>query len=69
MRTIGAVILAAGGSSRFGQPKQLLSWRGETLIRRAVRAASEARCDPVIVVAGETSGTLRFQLDIRESRI
>lgn len=52
MRKIGAVVLAAGGSSRFGQPKQLLAFRGETLIRRAVRAATEAGCDPVIVVVG-----------------
>ena len=40
MRNIGAVILAAGESSRFGEPKQLLTFRGETLVGRAVRAAA-----------------------------
>ena len=69
MRNIGAVILAAGGSSRLGQPKQLLNFRGETLIRRAVRAAVEAGCDPVVVVTGEISDAIRSELDIRESRI
>ena len=53
MRNLGAVILAAGGSSRLGRPKQLLAFGGETLVRRAVRAALETGCDPVIVVVGE----------------
>ncbi len=62
MRNVGAVILAAGGSSRLGQPKQLLTFRGETLIRRVVRAATEAGCEPVLVVVGETGDALRGEL-------
>src|SRR5438093_11774404 len=46
----GAIILAAGGSSRFGQPKQLLTFRGKTLLRTIVDAACKAGCSPVIVV-------------------
>jgi molybdenum cofactor cytidylyltransferase len=69
MRSIGAVVLAAGGSSRLGEPKQLLRWRGETLIRRAVRTAAEAGCNPVVVVVGETGDEIRSQLAIRDSRI
>jgi molybdenum cofactor cytidylyltransferase len=41
MEAVGAVILAAGGSTRLGQPKQLLAHHGETLIRRAACAALE----------------------------
>jgi molybdenum cofactor cytidylyltransferase len=48
----GAVILAAGGSSRFGQPKQLLAFRGKTLVRTIIDAAHEAGCSPVVVVIG-----------------
>lgn len=62
MRNVGAVILAAGGSSRLGQPKQLLKFQDETLIRRAVRAASEAECDPILVVVGETEAAIREEL-------
>jgi molybdenum cofactor cytidylyltransferase len=62
MRNVGAVILAAGGSSRFGQPKQLLIFRGETLVRRAVRAATEAGCAPVVVVVGECGEAIRDEL-------
>jgi molybdenum cofactor cytidylyltransferase len=69
MRSVGAVILAAGGSSRLGQPKQLLTFRGETLVCRAVRAAAAAGCEPILVVVGENSEAIKLALDIRESRI
>lgn len=43
------VILAAGFSRRFGSPKQLFVYEGETLLARAVRVARGA-CDDVVVV-------------------
>ena len=49
---IGAVILAAGGANRMGQPKQLLEWRGKSLIAHAVEKALAAGCRPVVVVTG-----------------
>jgi len=49
---IAAVILAAGESSRLGKPKQLIQFRGKTLVRRVVDAASEAGCQPILVVLG-----------------
>ncbi|MGH2348660.1 MAG: nucleotidyltransferase family protein [bacterium] len=49
---IAAVILAAGPSRRMGRPKLSLLYRGEPLIRRAVRAAVESGCDEVVVVVG-----------------
>jgi len=58
MQKIGAVILAAGGSSRFGQPKQLLPFRGKTLIRTIIDAACEAGCSPVVVVIGSNGETI-----------
>lgn len=51
-QSIGAVILAAGASLRMGKPKQLLEFDGQTLVRRAVLAAQEAGCDPIVVVTG-----------------
>lgn len=62
MSNIGAVILAAGGSSRFGRPKQLLRFRGETLISRAVRAAAEAQCTPIVVVTGDAGDAIRSEI-------
>ncbi len=49
---IAAIILAAGASSRFGKPKPLLVWQGETLIHRTARLAIEADLQPIIVVCG-----------------
>jgi molybdenum cofactor cytidylyltransferase len=49
---IAAVVLAAGGSTRLGQPKQLVILGGETLLERTVRTAREASCAPVVVVLG-----------------
>jgi len=54
---IAAVILAAGESSRLGQPKQLIQFRGKTLVRCMVDAASEARCRPILVVLGNSKQT------------
>src|SRR5579863_2600502 len=49
---VAAIILAAGGSRRLGQPKQLLLSNGETLLNRAIRLAFEAGASPVIAVLG-----------------
>jgi molybdenum cofactor cytidylyltransferase len=57
---VAAVILAAGGSSRLGQPKQLIQWRDQPLIWHAVRAAE--KLDPVAVVIGEEIEKLRRAL-------
>jgi molybdenum cofactor cytidylyltransferase len=47
---VAAVVLAAGGSRRLGTPKQLVTFRGEPLVRRAAYAALGAGADPVAVV-------------------
>jgi molybdenum cofactor cytidylyltransferase len=51
-RSVGAVILAAGPSTRLGYSKQLIIHEGEPLVRRAAIAAVEAGASPVIVVLG-----------------
>jgi len=49
---IAGIILAAGGASRYGAPKQLLDWRGQPFVRRVAQTALQAGLDPVIVVTG-----------------
>ena len=49
---VPAIILAAGASSRLGQPKQLLLHEGETLLERAARLAAEAGAVPVVAILG-----------------
>lgn len=49
---IGGLLLAAGGSSRLGQPKQLVRVEGKTLIRRSAEMLAASICDPVTAVLG-----------------
>jgi len=65
---IAAVVLAAGESSRLGRPKQLVEFRGRSLIRGAVEAAREAGCSPVVVVLGAKAETVRREIDPLERR-
>ena len=60
---VGAVILAAGSSSRMGRPKQTLHFQGESLIRRAALAALGAGCRPVVVVTGANAELMKSELD------
>lgn len=47
-----AVVLAAGGSKRYGSPKQLALVEGEALLRRVVRTVQASGVDRVFVVLG-----------------
>jgi 4-nitrophenyl phosphatase len=49
---VAAVILAAGASTRFGQPKQLLDWKGVPLLAHVADVALAAGLAPVIAVLG-----------------
>lgn len=55
----GAVILAAGESSRMGTPKQLLLVDGQPLLVRAVEAALASAAWPVVVVLGAHAEKIR----------
>ena len=51
MATFGAVILAAGESSRMGFPKALLEWQGKSFLENIIDALRRARVDRIRVVA------------------
>src|ERR1041384_3944867 len=62
-RAIGIVILAAGGSRRMnGRPKQLLEFKGASLIERAALAALATRCRPVVIVTGANAEKLKDKI-------
>lgn len=56
------IVLAAGASTRLGQPKQLLRLGGQTLVRRVTRVALAAGLDPVIVVVGHAAPAVRAEV-------
>ena len=49
---VALVVLAAGGSRRLGQPKQLLRYRGATLLDATLATARAAGADQVVVALG-----------------
>jgi CTP:molybdopterin cytidylyltransferase MocA len=49
-RSVGAVILAAGSSRRYGSPKQLVVVDGMTLLEHAMQAAAAAGLQPIVAV-------------------
>ena len=49
---VALLLLAAGASTRMGRPKQLLPYRGRTLLRHAAETAVAAGCAPIVLVTG-----------------
>src|SRR4029078_1418727 len=66
---VAGVILAAGASTLFGQKKLLLNLGGESLARRAVKAALAAGLRPVVAVLGHDAGRVRGELGGLDGRI
>jgi molybdenum cofactor cytidylyltransferase len=60
--TVAAVVLAAGSSTRMGRNKLLLELDGESVVRRAVRAAVLSGVDRVVVVLGHEEARVRAEL-------
>jgi molybdenum cofactor cytidylyltransferase len=46
------IILAAGQSTRYGSPKQLLDWKGKPFVRHIAETALHSGLWPVVVVTG-----------------
>ena len=49
---VALLLLAAGASTRMGRPKQLLPYRGRTLLRHAAETALASGCAPIVLVTG-----------------
>jgi molybdenum cofactor cytidylyltransferase len=67
--SLAAIVLAAGGSQRLGQPKQLLMHGGETLLARAIRLCGEAGARPVLVVLGADHERIRTAVSASEATV
>ncbi len=63
MGKTGIIILAAGNSIRLGKPKQLLLYKGITLIEHIVSEAKQANLYPVIVITGFYRAEIAAVLD------
>jgi molybdenum cofactor cytidylyltransferase len=63
------LVLAAGGSRRLGQPKQLLPYNGATLLDHTVATARAAGFQQLIVVLGGAGDEVRARVDLSGTRI
>jgi molybdenum cofactor cytidylyltransferase len=57
-------VLAAGGSRRLGQPKQLLDWSGRPLLEWVVAAVHTWPVSPVVVVLGAHAEDILDRADL-----
>jgi molybdenum cofactor cytidylyltransferase len=55
--SVGIIILAAGSSSRLGQPKQLIIVEGKSLLKKTTEAALDSGAHPIMVVLGNQAPT------------
>jgi molybdenum cofactor cytidylyltransferase len=62
--TVGGLVLAAGGSTRFGAPKQLAELDGRPLLEHVLVAMSKAPLDRVVVVLGAHADAVRKQVPL-----
>jgi molybdenum cofactor cytidylyltransferase len=67
---ISGLILGAGASQRLGPPKQLLPFRGTTMLGWVVKQTERATgLDELIVVLGRAADEIREQVDFGAARV
>lgn len=62
--SIAGLVLAAGSSRRLGQPKQLLAYRGTTLLGATLDRVRGFGLDQLIVTLGGASPEVRTSVDL-----
>ena len=62
----GIVILAAGNSSRLGQPKQLLEYKDSTLLNNTIKEAILVPDSTIIVVTGSNTEIIENDLNFAQ---
>jgi molybdenum cofactor cytidylyltransferase len=66
---VTGLVLAAGGSSRLGRPKQLLPYGDETLLEHVVDTACSSPFDQLIVALGGSADEVRASMDLRGAEV
>jgi molybdenum cofactor cytidylyltransferase len=66
---VTGLVLAAGGSRRLGEPKQLLPYGSGTLLDHSLETARASGFDQLIVAIGGSSGEVRSRVDLSEAQV
>lgn len=60
----GAILLAAGSSTRLGRPKQLLMFEEQTLLERSISSIQRSQIDEFVIVLGGNAQEIQAQIDL-----
>jgi molybdenum cofactor cytidylyltransferase len=66
MSKTGIIILAAGSSTRMGEPKQLLMYKNKTFLQHIIGEAKHANLEPVICVTGYESDLITQSISVMD---
>jgi len=66
---VTGLILAAGASRRLGEPKQLLAYRGRTLLDATLSAARACGFDQLLVTLGAAGAQVRTAVDLGNAEV
>lgn len=66
---IGVIILAAGSSSRLGYPKQLVEFKGISILQRSIDVVESLEFNPKILVLGAKEDEIRKKINRRNFEI
>ncbi|WP_420577237.1 nucleotidyltransferase family protein [Ekhidna sp.] len=66
---IGAAILAAGSSSRLGVPKQLVSFKGKSLLQHMIDVVESVDLSDRMVLLGANEKDIREQIDFKSTQV
>ena len=68
-RFVTGLVLAAGGSRRLGEPKQLLPFGTGTLLDHTLATARASGFDQLIVALGGSSEEIRRRVDLSQAEV
>jgi molybdenum cofactor cytidylyltransferase len=68
-RFVTGLVLAAGGSSRLGHPKQLLPYGDGTLLGHVLGTACTSPFDQLIVAIGGSADEVQARIDLRGAEV
>ena len=66
---VAGLVLAAGGSSRLGRPKQLLPYGRATLLDHTIATARACEFDQLLVAVGGNAGKVRERVDLSGAEV
>jgi len=69
LNSYGIILLAAGQSARLGKPKQLLNYKGKTLLELSLQVAIETQLQPIVTVLGANADLLKKSIDHLNTKV